>query len=291
MKILVPKAYAGGVWVALQQYVFSAFDEADTIYCIEEEDVIKYGVDALFVAQYGKSIYDIALAELGDEAFKEEKDLRIYDHVRSSDLLSLEASDINYKSQVRNSFDWKPVFKYGRLLRTIGYEMDANGNHIPMKPVVLINFDYDLDVLTPGYVSKRKKTVRFYKKDGSLSYSRKTMVKNYVDFRGPTEAERRRRNIVNFLQKEIQDFILAGGASQAQATATSQAFIDTIKQEVSDYILWAYRNILTAVQNHTSPLMDGVVAPGVTVRDFILARVDYWTYEEVQGGQYKGSML
>jgi len=285
MIILVPTSFADAIWVDLQKYLFNEYSEDGLISAIEEEDVIAHGVDALFMQKFGKSIFEVAVD------FKEERELRIYDYVKSAALLDYEGPDINYKSEIHGSFDWEQTFLFGRLLRSIGYAMGPNGARIDTMPVVCIVFDYTIDSITSGYVSRREKIVRLYRNDGTLSYTKKIMQKNYPGQKGPNEAERRRRNIINLLQKEIQDFLILGGASEANATAASQGFIQTIKQEVNDYIIWAFKDILTAVQNHTSPLMGNVISPGVTIRDFILGRIDYWTYEEIQNGQYKGSSL
>jgi|LULL01.1.fsa_nt_gb hypothetical protein len=283
MKLIVPTTYADQIFVDVQFFIFNKYDETNS--WVTHDDVIKYNVDQAFINRFGSSIYDLAVD------FKEERDLRIYDFVKSSAFRSYEGPDINYKSEINGSFDWEQDFLFGRLLRSIGYAMDENGDRIDSLPVVHVVFDYVIDDITSGYVARREKTVRLYKNDGSLSYTRKIMRKNYQGYKGPAEAERRRRNIINFLQKEIQDLLILGGSSEQEATATSQAFIETIKQEVSDYIIWAYRDILTAIQNHTAELMNMGLAPGFTVRDFILSKINYWDYEEVQGGLYKGSDL
>ncbi len=283
MKLIVPTTYADQIFVDVQFFIFNKYDETNS--WVTHDDVLKYNVNQAFINRFGSSIYEVAVD------FKEERDLRIYDFVKSSGFQDYEAPDINYKSEINGSFDWKQDFLFGRLLRSIGYAMDENGDRIDSLPVVHVVFDYIIDDITSGYVSKREKIVRLFKNDGSLSFTKKIMRKNYQGFKGPAEAERRRRNIINLLQKEIQDFLILGGASEGEATATSQGFIETIKQEVSDYIIWAYRDVLTAVENHSSPLMDEIIAPGFTVRDFILSRVDYWKYEEVQGGLYRGADL
>lgn len=283
MKLIVPTAYADQIFVDVQFFIFNQYDETHS--WVDHNDVVKYDVDQAFQTRFGSSIYDVTKFYLGEE------DLRIYDFVTSGEVKNKEAPEINYKTEIRNSFDWETTFLYGRLLKSVGYAMDETGARIESLPVVKVTFDYEIDQVTSGYVASRVKRVQWYKNDGSLSFTVKEMRKNYQGYKGPAEAERRRRNIINFLQKEIQDLLILGGSSEQEATATSQAFIETIKQEVSGYIIWAYRDILTAIQNHTAELMNMELAPGFTVRDFILSKINYWEYEEVQGGKYEGSLL
>jgi len=283
MRLIVPTTYADQIFVDVQFFIFNKYDETRS--WVTHADVIKYNVDQAFQNRFGSSIYDVT------EFYLEEDDLRVFDYVVSNELKNKEAPEINYKTEIRTSLDWEMTFLYGRLLKSVGFAMDETGARIDSLPIVNVTFDYEIDQVTSGYVASRIKRIRYFKTDGSLSFTSKEMRKNYQGFKGPAEAERRRRNIINFLQKQIQDLLILGGASEQEATGTSQAFIETIKEEVSDYIVWAYRDVLAAIENHSASLMDDLLAPGFTVRDFILSKINYWEYEEAQGGQYAGSKL
>lgn len=291
MIIYLPKSDFDAIWLAYQQVhsnnVFAVLPDlyAGEEHVIVEQDAVeKMGLDQFFIDEFGESIYERA------SDFTEEFDLSIYDFCLG-EVKNKDVREINFKKELVTSLYWEREWKYGRILKQTAYAQDENANPDKTRPIVEIIDDYFFDVAGAGYVSHRMEIITWFKKDGSPGYTRKYMPKSYREGqKGPDEAERRRKNIVNYLKQAVQELLIQGGSNQQDAQDDSTALLASIQAQVDGYVKNGQKDLLVAIQNHPATMFDSFLAPNFTVRAYILSEIDYWSYEE-NGGHYRGSLL
>jgi hypothetical protein len=187
-------------------------------------------------------------------------------------------------TRLHNSKHWvfgrllcESFFPFGEDLRTPNEE----------DLIVKVFYDYEFSPITKETVY-RLETIVWFDEDGEIVET-KPQPKIYVGHEGMSEAETRRKNIINFLKHDLDS--LSKGVGSSEAIQATQALIASIDPYIGLYIQYGSFALIDFIQVHDNILLDNLIAPGLTVRAHMIAKTDFLSAESQNENIYKGSFL
>ena len=193
------------------------------------------------------------------------------DHLPKSEI----PTDVNYVTQLSQRLH--PVYAWyrGRVEYIRFYanaSLDTQGEIVGTDLIIEEHFKYT-DV--GGFARQRVQTISWFREDGSAGDA-KTRVKLYNNTEGRTEGRRRRRNVIDQMSIRVVGVVAATETAGdiAAAVALTTPYIEDLETEVQQYIEASSSNLSTAIASDTGhSWLDNPLAPGVTVRMFILGEL------------------
>jgi hypothetical protein len=144
--------------------------------------------------------------------------------------------------------------------------------------IVREDFAYTRDQM--GFARARTQTITWFREDGSPHQSTKQRVKFYENDESLREGQRRRRNITDTLSMTVTGWLVATQTQLASGQARIQMgrdFMAAHKQSFDMYADASDAGILYAIRDDQAHAwLDGLMAPGLTVRAKILDDLNIW---------------
>lgn len=166
------------------------------------------------------------------------------------------------------------TFTRGRITQTNWYAnagVDANGELEGSDLVVREDFAYTLDAA--GLARHRLQTIAWVREDESLGDT-KVRQKFYDNTQARTEGRRRRRNVIDSVSiSTVGLYAQTQQVDIGSAIVATTPFIEDIATELALYIEDGSPVLAQAITNGTEGWLDNPVAPGLTIRDFILGEI------------------
>ena len=126
-----------------------------------------------------------------------------------------------------------------------------------------------------GLAIRRDITINWIQEDGSDHPSSKVRTKIYSPLEQGREGTRRRTNVVDQMKLQLVGMLAAtetAGDFDA-AVLLGQQFFTSHFQEIAEFVETASDQIVSDLVADTSPWMDNLIAPGVTIRLVLLDQV------------------
>lgn len=214
-------------------------------------------------------------------------ELKIYgflsDYIKSDREKTEPPCDINYRVSLTKRLNPIITDVYKGEVREITYyenvTLNADGTQTGDNPIVKETFAYtrDSDLLVISRVMK----IYWFMNNGDVFTTANERVKYYTSEQKIQEGQRRRKNIIDFMQIPVIGMIMqTEGVTQSEAITMGADFFDGYITEVNAFIATPRMNTLQdAVSNDTGHAwLDNVVnTPNAddTIRDYILDQLNY----------------
>ena len=280
MIIFVTKEQAQNFNNEANNEVFS--ESFEDLFACDESDFLKSELSEFCQSYYSKDIYELA------ERIDDESGFIIQDltpHGQSKDV-----KEIDYKRTLKGYLIPVEDILFGRTLRIKYFKPQKDEPTKPNLNELVIEEIWDQNVDQKFMVTFIDKKFSWFKRDGSRGKTIKRVRVPLSTAEQGLEGPERRNRIIQELIAEVQNLMIAGGSDGQTAYDTGAAFMESIQTEIDSFVSRADNDIVAAIENHPSPLMFSPI-PGLgTLRDLILLRIDYFTYQS-NNGEYKGSNL
>lgn len=110
----------------------------------------------------------------------------------------------------------------------------------------------------------------YFRNDGVPSSLTKDISEQYSSEAGRFHSKKRRSNNILSIETKLLQIAEVGGQSSIEAA--SDLWV-SLKNEIEDYINTGSNGLASAVAVHTDAMFDVVLAPGVTIRDYVLGEL------------------
>ena len=206
----------------------------------------------------------------------ESKNYKIYRYVES-DAYPLDEAPIrvDYVKGLDVSLEKVITMHRGDVIRVEHYESvvhTADGNKTGSDLILDEVFNYaDGPTGNPVY---RLQTITWYREDGTPG-QQKQRPKHYDVLEGMKAGERRRTNRINHLKANAIGMIAATqtNGDMAAAILLGTLWMDKYTLDVAAYIKQSTPTLASKVSVDTETWLDNMIAPGVTIRMFILGEL------------------
>lgn len=204
------------------------------------------------------------------------------------DALDKPVQSLNIKKELNTRLHNKKTWMFGRLLKESFYPFGEDLKTIDESDLIVqITYDYEFNLVTKEVNYRLEKIIWFNEKDEVAHV--KNQPKSYVGHEGMKEAETRRSNIINDLKHDLDS--MSKGSGSSEIIAATQSLIGAIDPYINLYIKYGSFALVSFIQAHNNILLDNLIAPSLTVRQYMISKVDFLSVESVNGDLYKGSLL
>jgi len=198
------------------------------------------------------------------------------------------AISVDFRKEITTRLQPVETWVFGRIIKEKFYPFLPDNRNLDESDLILeITYDYEFDEVTNEVIYRMENLVIYNEKDEI--YDQKPQPKIYHEHQGMEEAERRRKNITN----KLKNFISKLSGSSEESAQAVQNFISDISLMQSNYVVYGDYSLVDFITNDTThPILRGNV-PGtdMSIKDFLISKLDYLTAENNDPDLYKGSLL
>lgn len=194
---------------------------------------------------------------------------------------------INFKKGLNTRLHNKKTWVFGRLLKEEFYPFGGDLTTVDTSDLILqISYDYSFNEVTREANYRLEKIIWFDEENSIVS--EKLQPKIYTGHEGMGEAKTRRANIIDALKHDLDSFSKSG---ETDNSALVNQLIQDIKEYIALYVDYGSFAIIQVISGLSNPLLDGLLAPDLTVRQYMTSKLDFLTVEAGIPDLYKGSLL
>jgi len=245
----------------------------------KENETVLLNTNVHLVVPYDSDIYLVDEVSLGKD-FSQAKILRYVPTDLNKDVRA-----INVKKELITRLHSHKTWVFGRILKETFHPF-AEDLKTPIMGDIIHSktYDYEFDPNTFETIY-RLEHMKWFNELGEVSHE-KLQPKVYEGHEGMAEAKRRRANIIDQLKSDVQKL---GGATGSSNDVND--FIGRNNTLIGLYIEYGRFELIQSIMADTANFLSALVAPGITVKMYMISKLDFITAEQGTADLYKGSLL